>query len=225
IGWLAYRPVAQSSAHHVIGTFQLPWTVIIASMALAVLATYFAASRPAKAISRVPVIAALAGRPTPPKKRGRLVIPIGIVFLVISFLLLGLAGTASGTPDSTGPNPLRELALGIILLAVAVIMLAPTTLGVVAWLGKYAPISARLALRDLSRYRQRSGPALAAIALATLIAVLTCVESAGRLSNPLDYGGPNLASNQLIVYSPDNPYIGSGGGSAPSTVTPAQAQA
>lgn len=63
IGWLLYRPTAESSSHHLIGIFQLPWTVIIASMVLAVLATYFAASRPARAISRVPVVAALAGRP------------------------------------------------------------------------------------------------------------------------------------------------------------------
>ena len=63
LGWLAYRPVAQASAHHVIGIFQLPWTVIIVSMVLAILATYFAASRPARTISRVPIVAALAGPP------------------------------------------------------------------------------------------------------------------------------------------------------------------
>ena len=35
--WLAYRPQAENSAHHVIGAFQLPWTVIGISMALAVI--------------------------------------------------------------------------------------------------------------------------------------------------------------------------------------------
>jgi putative ABC transport system permease protein len=199
IGWLLYRPTAQSSAHHVIGIFQLPWTVIIVSMVLAVLATYFAASRPAKAISRVPVVAALSGRPPAPRKAGRLVIPIGIALLVVSFILLGLAGAASGTGGGGGGNPLGEVGLGLILLAVGVIMLAPTTLGVVAWLGNSAPISMRLALRDLSRYRSRSGPALAAIALSTLIAVIVCVEGAGRFANNLDYAGPNLTSSQLVV--------------------------
>jgi putative ABC transport system permease protein len=209
IGWLLYRPTAQSSAHHVIGVFQLPWTVIIVSMVLAVLATYFAASRPAKAISRVPVVAALSGRPPAPKKAGRLVIPIGTALLVLSFILLGLAGAASGTGGGGGGNPLGEVGLGLILLAVGVIMLAPTTLGVVAWLGNSAPISMRLALRDLSRYRARSGPALAAIALSTLIAVIVCVESAGRFANNLDYAGPNLTSSQLVVYTAAGPYGGS----------------
>jgi putative ABC transport system permease protein len=47
LAWLAYRPQAESSAHHLMGTFQMPWTVIGISMVLAIIATYFAASRPA----------------------------------------------------------------------------------------------------------------------------------------------------------------------------------
>jgi putative ABC transport system permease protein len=211
-GWLLYRPTAENSAHHVIGTFQLPWTVIIIAMVLAVLATFFAASRPARTISRVPVVAALSGRPPAQKKRGRLVVPIGIGFLIVAFLLLGAAGATTGTPNGGGGNSLGEVALGILLLAVAVIMLSPTLLGVVAWLGRRAPISVRLALRDLSRYRARSGPALAAIALSTLIAVIVCVESAGRFANVLDYAGPNLTSSQLVVYTAAGPYGGGSGG-------------
>ena len=60
--WLVYRPHAEASAHHVMGAFQLPWLVILVSMALAVLAAYLAAVRPARAIARVPIVAALAGR-------------------------------------------------------------------------------------------------------------------------------------------------------------------
>ena len=220
IGWLAYRPTAESSSHHLIGIFQLPWTVIIASMVLAVLATYFAASRPARAISRVPVVAALAGRPPAPKKTGRLAVPVGIAFLVLSFILIGLAGSAVGTGDGGGNStPLKEVALGLILLCVAIAALAPACLGLVGWLGQRAPISVRLALRDLSRYRSRSGPALAAIAVATLIAVIVCVEAAARLGDPLDYAGPNLSSSQLIVYTAGS-YNGPGGGGETGSVPP-----
>ncbi len=216
-GWLAYRPVAQSSAHHVIGIFQLPWTVIVVSMALAVLATYLAATRPARTIARVPIVAALAGRPPAPRKAGRLVLPVGLGLLVLSFILLGLAGASVGTAGGGGSGALKALALGLLLLAAGMIMLAPAALGAVAWLGRGAPISVRLALRDLSRYRARSGPALAAIALATLIAVIVCVEAAGRLSNSLDYAGPNLAPSQLAIYPASAP----GQGSVPQ-LTPAQ---
>jgi putative ABC transport system permease protein len=212
IGWLLYRPTAESSSHHLIGIFQLPWTVIIASMVLAVLATYFAASRPARTISRVPVVAALAGRPPTPKKAGRLAPIAGIALLVISFILIGLAGSAAGTASSGGSSPLQEVALGLILLCVAIVLLAPACLGVVAWLGRPAPISARLALRDLSRYRARSGPAPAGIAVVTLIAVIVCVEAAARLGDPLDYAGPNLTSSQLVVYTSGAYGPGGGGG-------------
>ena len=44
--WLAYRPRLEANAHHVIGVFQLPWLVIGPAMVLAVVATFFAASRP-----------------------------------------------------------------------------------------------------------------------------------------------------------------------------------
>src|SRR6202044_831956 len=62
----------------------------------------------------------------------------------------------------------------------------------------------------------RSGSALAAITLGVLIAMLVSVLSAQRFGNVLDYAGPNLASDQLIVYTPAGPYGGGGPGSRPS---------
>ena len=203
LAWLAYRPQAENSAHHVMGAFQLPWTVIGISMALAIIATYFAASRPARTIAKVPVVAALAGRPPAPKKTRHLAIPVGLCFLVGAFLLLGAAGATAGSGGGQN-NGTLELAVGFITLTVAIVLLAPALLSVVAAAGKRSPVAIRLALRDLARYRARSGPALAAISLSTLIAVIICVASASRFANALDYAGPNLSSNQLIVYEPGN---------------------
>ena len=203
LAWLAYRPQAENSAHHVMGVFQLPWTVIGISMALAIIATYFAASRPARTIAKVPVVAALAGRPPAPKKTRHLAIPVGLCFLVGAFLLLGAAGATAGSGGGQN-NGTLELAVGFITLTVAIVLLAPALLSVVAAAGKRSPVAIRLALRDLARYRARSGPALAAISLSTLIAVIICVASAARFANALDYAGPNLSSNQLIVYEPGN---------------------
>ncbi len=114
-----------------------------------------------------------------------------ICFLVGAFLLLGAAGArlASGGGQN---NRTLELAVGFIALAVAIVLLAPALLSVVAAAGRRSPIAIRLALRDLARYRARSGPALAAISLSTLIAVIICVASAARFANALDYAGPNL---------------------------------
>jgi putative ABC transport system permease protein len=208
--WLAYRPRLEASAHHVIGVFALPWAVIAPAMVLAVLATFFAASRPARAITRVPIVVALSGRPAPPKRLRRSALP-GLILLVAAFFLLSLAGSSHGNGGG-----MLELVLGFVALIAAVILLSPFCLSTLARACRHAPIAVRLALRDLSRYRARSGSALAAISLGVLIAVVVCVESAARFGNVLDYAGPNLASNQLIVYTPNGPYGQGGPGNGPS---------
>ena len=200
--WLAYRPSVETDAHHLIRPFQLPWTVIGVAMGLAVVATYFAASRPARAVTRIPVVTALAGRPAPPKQVHRSALP-GLILLGGAAVLFAYSGTTNG--NGTG-----SLALvgGFVALIAAVILLAPACLTLLARLGRRAPIATRLALRDLARYRARSGSALAAITLGVLIAMLVSVLSAQRFGNVLDYAGPNVASDQLIVYTPN----GQGGG-------------
>ncbi|MGH3231206.1 MAG: FtsX-like permease family protein, partial [Streptosporangiaceae bacterium] len=220
--WLAYRPSLESSSHHLIGVFQLPWIVIGPAIVLAVVATYFAAARPARSITRIPLVAALSGRPAPPKQVRRSVLP-GVALFVIAAALLSYSGKSAN-----GGGGL-ELVLGIVLLIVAIILLAPFCLVVLAGLGRRAPIAVRLALRDLVRYRARSGSALAAISLGVFIAVLVCVLAAQRYGNVLDYAGPNLASNQIIVYTPNggpgNGPGGGGGGSTSGAASTPQAQA
>jgi putative ABC transport system permease protein len=202
--WLAYRPTAEADAHHLIGTFALPWIVIGPAIALAVVATYFAAARPARSITRIPLVAALSGRPAPPKQVHRSVIP-GVILLAVAVVCFWFTGKSAGGGGGGAP----ELVLGFVTLIVAVILLSPFCLVLLARLGRQAPIAVRLALRDLVRYRARSGSALAAISLGVLIAALVCVLTAQRYGNVLDYAGPNLASNQIIVYTPNG---GPGGG-------------
>jgi len=201
--WLAYRPHVQASAHHVIGLFQLPWTVVWVSMILAVVAAYAAAARPARAIARVPVVTALSGRPPAPKPVRHLAVPFGLGFLVLAFFLLGMAGAGVGTSASGNSTAqLDEVAGGFIALVAAVVLLSPACLAALARLGRWTPVTVRIALRDLARYRARSGPALAAISLSVLIASIVAVVGAARFGDAVDYVGPNLTSSQLIVYPP-----------------------
>ena len=147
-----------------------------------------------------------------------------MVLFVIAAALLSYSGKSNGNGGGA-----LELILGIVLLIVAIILLAPFCLVVLARLGRRAPIAIRLALRDLARYRARSGSALSAISLGVLIAALVCVLTAQRYGNVLDYAGPNVASNQIIVYTPGGGPGGGGpgnGGSSPSgTASTPQAQA
>ena len=203
VAWLAYRPHAEASAHHVMGAFQLPWLVIFVSMALAVLAAYLAAVRPARAIARVPIVAALAGRPPAPRQARRWAGPAGVGLLVLAFFLIGLASeqaTSAAAEAGNKSSLFLALVVGLIVLCAGVVLVAPTCLALLARAARPAPVVVRLALRDLARYRARSGAALGAISLSVLIAVIICVIAAARFGSAVDYVGPNLAPNQLIVY-------------------------
>lgn len=217
--WLAYRPEAEASSYHLIGVFQLPWAVIGLSMILAVAAAYVAAARPAWAIARVPVAAALSGRPPAPKRTRHLTTAFGLGFLVLAFVLLGMAGGGAGSAGQHN-SQLQEVLAGLVALAAAVVLLSPACLALLAALGHRAPVAVRIALRDLARYRARSGPALAAISVSVLIAAIVIVVVSARFGNPVDHTGPNLTSSQLIVYSPGSTCPGPRCGSVVSANPP-----
>jgi putative ABC transport system permease protein len=148
-------------------------------------------------------VTALSGRPPTPKAARHLTVPFGLGFLALAFFLLGMAGAGVGTSGSGNSTAqLQEVAGGVIALVVAVVLLSSACLAVLARLGRWTPVMVRLALRDLARYRARSGPALAAISLSVLIASIVSVVSAARFGDAVDYAGPNLTSSQLIVYPP-----------------------
>ncbi len=213
--WLAYRPVLETSAHHVVGVFELPWAVIILAMVLAVVAAYVASVRPANAMTRISTVAALAGRPAPPRQLRRSAGP-GVVLVVVAFLLLGVAGASGAKGAGVG-----ALALGFITLIVAVVLLSPFVLTLLDRASRHAPLTIRMSMRDLARYRARSGAALGAISMGVLIAVVVIIASAARFGNVLDYAGPNLSSSQIIIYTPNGPYGpgGPGNASQPGAVT------
>ena len=134
---------------------------------------------------------------------------------MLAFVLIGLASEqATSTAAETGNKSTLFLALivGLIVLCIGVVLVAPTCLALLARAARPASIVVRLALRDLARYRARSGAALGAISLSVLIAVIICVTAAARFGNAVDYVGPNPASNQLVVY----PAVGHAQFAAPS---------
>jgi len=206
--WLAYRPRLEASAHHEVGVFQLPWAVIAVAMALAVVAAYFAATRPANAVIRISVVTALSGRPAPPKKLRRTAVP-GVIFTVVAFFLLGAAGASNGKGAG-----IPELVVGFVALTVAVVLWAPFLLTALSRATRRGPLAVRMATRDLARYRARSGSALGAISIGVFVAVVVMVASAARFGNVLDYAGPNLSPTQLIIYTPNGPYGPGGPGNA-----------
>lgn len=193
--WAAYRPSLEGSVHHDVAVTALPWWVVGAAVVLAIAATYLAASYPARAMARLPIVRALAGRPAEPRGVHRSAVP-GAILALAGLVLLVYAGQ--------GESPL-ELLLGLAGLVVGMMLLAPLLLPLLARATRRAPVAVRLATRDLARYRARSGSALAAMSLGIFIVVLVTVQVAARYGNTLDYVGPNVASDQVIVYGPQSP--------------------
>jgi putative ABC transport system permease protein len=121
------------------------------------------------------------------------------------FLASGIACLYfSGGWGGTGGTDTLLLLGGLIGVVTGIFKFAPACIAVLAAVaGSRVPVSIRVALRDLVRYRTRSGAALAAVSFATFLAMLICIIASVRFANVLDYTGENLTSSQLIVYTSD----------------------
>ena len=195
--WFAYVPGLQRGTGHVVDAANLPWWAFAIGVVFAIATSVLASRRPAKAMTQLPVVAALSGRPAPPKPKRRSVLP-GVIVLAVGLACLvfsdGLTGVDGGSP---GHAPF--LLAGLVATIVGVILLAPLAISVLAaGASPRLPVAVRIALRDLVRYRARSGAALAATTFAVFLAMSICIVASIKSDNPLDWSGPNLSSSQLI---------------------------
>jgi putative ABC transport system permease protein len=169
---------------------------------LAVGAATAAAWWPARAMSRIPTVMALSGRPPRPAALDRSAVLAGL------FLVAGIAGLATGSrvSDEASALDLALIAGGILALLVGVLLLGPIAIRGVARQAARIPIAPRLAVRDLGRYQARSGAALAAVSLALGIPVALVATTQAAENNA---GPGNLSSSQLVVHpaDTDGPFI------------------
>lgn len=212
--WIGYAPRLSTSAGHLVPWTALPWWLVGAAMLLAVASSILAARQPARAAAAMPVVSALSDRPTAPMPAHRSA-AAPLVLLVGAPVLLATSG---GWGGHGGRSTLFQLG-GLLLSALGLALAAPFAVARLAGPARRVPPAARLALRDLSRYRVRSAAALAAGSLAVMIAMLVTLITTGRYSDPVDYFGPNLPSNQLVVYAPGD---GPGTGRDPNGGAPTQ---
>jgi putative ABC transport system permease protein len=199
-GWFWYYPHLEIATAHRTDPLNLSWTTLVIGVILAVATAVIAAAWPGRAISKVPTVAAISGRVQPPQRIARSVKP-GLIWggagLLALFASGGLNRGQSGGTRLLVPG-------GLIACVVACALLAPFFVDVLSRLAARAPLAARLALRDLERYRSRSGAALAAVSFAVFLAVIITIFASIRFDDALDYAAPNLTSHQLIVYAPGN---------------------
>ncbi|MGE5287404.1 MAG: FtsX-like permease family protein, partial [Micromonosporaceae bacterium] len=201
--WFAYAPALQQATGHVIDAANLPWWAFATGVVLAIATSVLASRRPAKTIARVPVVAALSGRPAPPKPVHRSALP-GVIVFAVGVACLAFTGGLAGVEGQGHAGQGRALLLlgGLVALIVGIVLLAPLAISVLAaGAGPRLPVAVRIALRDLVRYRARSGAALAATTFAVFLAMGICLVASTKFGNPLNWTGPNLSGSQLIVYT------------------------
>jgi putative ABC transport system permease protein len=82
-----------------------------------------------------------------------------------------------GTP--TGRRDLQVVGVGAIIAELGLVAMTPLLVGALGRLGRWLPLSGRLALRDAARNRGRTAPAVAAVlaAVAGTVAVATYIVS------------------------------------------------
>ncbi len=204
--WFAYVPTLQQATGHVVDAANLPWWAFAIGVVFAIATSVLASRRPAKTMAAVPVVAALSGRPAPPKPVHRSA-PPGVIVFAVGLACLALAGGLAGVQGNSKHGPL--LLAGLVATIVGIVLLAPLAISVLAaGAGPRLPVAVRIALRDLVRYRARSGAALAATTFAVFLAMGICIVASIRFDNPLDWIGPNLSSSQLVIYTQQSPAPG-----------------
>jgi putative ABC transport system permease protein len=212
--WFAYAPTVQRDTGHAVDAAHLPWWAFAIGIVLAIATSALASRRPAKTMAAVPVVTALSGRPAPPKAVHRSVLP-GVIVLAAGLACLASAGGLNGVAGDNGPQGgggnghALFLLAGLIITITGVCLLAPLAISVLAaGAGSRLPVAIRIALRDLVRYRARSGAALAATTFAVFLAMGICIVAGIRFDNPLNWIGPDLSSSQVTVGAEQSPTPG-----------------
>jgi putative ABC transport system permease protein len=206
--WFLYVPTLQQATGHAVDAADLPWWAFAIGIVLAVSTSVLASRRPARIVAAVPVVAAMSGRPAPPHAVHRSAVPGAIAF-AFGLLCLTFAGGLAGPPGGGQGRPPVFLLGGVVGVITGIILLAPLAVGMLAaGAGPRLPVAIRIAMRDLVRYRARSGAALAAVTFAVFLAAMICLVCSERSANPLSPAGPNLSSSQLVVTAGRSPYSG-----------------
>jgi putative ABC transport system permease protein len=212
VAWIAYAPTVQRDTGHAVDAAHVPWWAFAIGIVLAIATSALASRRPAKTMAAVPVVTALSGRPAPPKAVHRSALP-GVIVFAAGLACLASAGGLNGLagyngPGSSGGGNGQTLFLlaGLVITITGICLLAPLAISVLAaGAVPRLPVAIRIALRDLVRYRARSGAALAATTFAVFLAMGICIVAGIKFDSPLNWIGPDLSSSQVTIGASQSP--------------------
>jgi putative ABC transport system permease protein len=191
--WLAVAGVVEPAAGHRIDRFDVPWWVIVAGMVLALWTATAASWWPARAVARLPVVAALSARPPAPRPAHRSALLAGAL-IGVGAVAIWLADPNRSTESS---RPVKDVAmvLGVVVITLGMLFLGPIALRAAGRAARRLPVTGRVAVRDLARSQARSGMALGAVSLAIGIPIAIVITSTAREASA-DHG--NLSKRDLL---------------------------
>jgi len=169
-GGHATLPLAMLLADTDPGRFDVRPLELLAIAVIGVATAVVAAIVPARAAARDDVVAALTGR------RG--IVATARKVPVVGLLMI-VGGAAAAAYAAHPPARFTLVLVGAVVAELGFVVSAPALVGAAGKLARALPLTMRLALRDASRHRGRTGPAVAAVlaAVAGSVAVSTWITS------------------------------------------------
>lgn len=191
----ALQPVLEDWMGKRFGDFDLRPLELIGIALIAVVTGLLAAIVPAVTASRQSVVASLTGRRG--VRRTSRVLPV----LGLTAVVLGAGVALYG---STVSDQVALVGGGSALAELGVVALTPALVGLFGRIGRWLPLSPRLALRDAVRNRGRTAPAVAAVlaAVAGTVAVATYTSSS-EAQERAEYKA-SLPHGAVAILSPES---------------------
>ncbi|MFR9775516.1 FtsX-like permease family protein [Micromonospora sp. MS34] len=180
------------------GAYRVFPAALAAIAAVAVLAGVLAALAPAWTAARQDVVAGLAGRRQPPRRRRRWLV-LGVLLTVI--------GAAVAALGASRTSPTVVLA-GLVLGELGLVFGTPTLIGLLARAGRLLPLAPRLALRDASRNRSSAAPAISAVMAAVAGSVALGMYVASDEARQRAQWQPGLPPGHVLLLRTDDPDAG-----------------
>lgn len=165
----AFRPLIEDFAGRRFGSIELHPLELVGIAVIGLITGVLAAFAPAVVAGRQSVLESLTGR-RGVRRSSRVMPVLGVIALGLGIALSLMGGLTGRT---TG------VAAGSVLAELGVLACIPVIVGFLGRLGRFFPLSPRLALRDAARNRGRTAPAVAAVmaAVAGTVAIATYTAS------------------------------------------------
>ncbi|WP_439675853.1 FtsX-like permease family protein [Embleya sp. MST-111070] len=193
------RPWFAERTGQLLGHYDVRVLELLGIAAAGVAIGALAALVPAWLAAREDVAASLTGRRG--VRRGSRLMPIA-----------GTTGVALGAAIALyGADRADEtiIVVGVVVAELGLVACCPALIGLTARLGRFLPLSPRLALRDAARSRPRSAPAMAAVMAAVAGSVAVAVVWSSQTADERNAYRPNALTNHVLVgFHDSDPFPG-----------------